>query len=280
MFGLGTHETTETHEFDRPAALTVETDAGGLTLQTHDAERVVVEAHKRGDSQRELDDARVVGEGTDPLAVRIRREGGTDATVALTVSVPADLTVERAATTNGAVEATGVSPREVDTTNGAVTVTDATGSLTVDSTNGGVTLDGVEGDVAVSTTNGGVQAEGVAGTATVETVAGGVTLREIDALGDVATSAGQIEAVVPAIHGDTTVESTAGGVRLSPGPELDADVEISSAVGSVTAPALSGESGLVGASASGVVGDGGPTLTVTTRAGSVAFETAADSTAE
>lgn len=272
MFGSETHETTETHEFDRPSSLAVETTNGSLTLTAHDESNVVVEAHKRGDSERELANARVVAGGTDPLSVEVERDGGSDATVSLTVAVPTDLPIERAATTNGSVEATGVTLRGVETTNGGVELTDTTGPLSVSSTNGGVTVDGVDGDAELSTTNGGVEVSSVDGTVTAETDAGSITVREAAAIGDVRTRAGKIDAVVRAIDGDTAVESTAGSVRLRAGPELDAEVRVSSSVGGVTAPGLSGSDGIVGGAASGQVGDGGPTLTVSTQVGSVAFE--------
>lgn len=272
MFESQTHETTEIHEFDRPSSLAVETTNGSVTLTAHDEPGVVVEAHKRGDSERELANATVVAGGTDPLSVEVEHDAGSDATVSLTVSVPADLPVERAATTNGSVEARGVTLHGVETTNGSVAVTDTAGALSVSSTNGGVTVEGVDGDAALSTTNGGVEVESVDGRVTADTAAGSITVREVAVVGDLRTNAGKIDAVVPAVDGDTAVESTAGSVQLRAGPALDAEVRVSSSVGSVTAPGLSSSGGIVGGSASGRVGEGGPTLTVSTQVGSVTFE--------
>jgi len=297
LSSVDTHDVheTETQVFGRPTALTVETVNGDLTLDTHgngdgrrdadgaddangaddpdrahDTDSVRVVAETSATSRSALGDARLVAEGGDgePLTVRVEHDGETTGNVRvdLDVTVPADLDVEYAATTNGECTARGVTLHRVEATNGSCEVVGTTGALHAETTNGDVTVRGVDGDVQLSSTNGRLHAESVDGYVGAEATAGGVTVRDPVGIDDLTTTAGSIDADVPAVRGETTVESATGAVRLRPGPELDASVAASTNVGSVTAPALGGGYGL------GAVGEGGPALSVSTHVGSITVE--------
>lgn len=303
LSSVGTHEIheTETRVFDRPTALTVETVNGDLTLDTHgngdgrrdadgshdangaddpdrahDTDSVRVVAETSATSRSALADAQLVAEGGDgePLAVRVEHDGETDGSVRvdLDVTVPADLDIEHAATTNGECTAHGVTLHRVEATNGGCEVIETTGALHAETTNGDVTVRGVDGDVRLSSTNGHLSAESVDGYVAAEATTGGITVRDPVGIDDLATTAGRIDADVPAVRGATTVESATGAVRLRPGPELDASVTASTSVGSVTAPALGSAYGLGTVRVEGTFGEGGPTLSVSTHVGSITVE--------
>ena len=122
----------------------------------------------------------------------------------------------------------------------------------VESSNGGIDLRGVEGYVTATTSNGAV---------TVEDCGGVLALR---------TSNGPISATISAVREDVMISSSNGGIALRLAEDLDARVVAATSNGRVTVrglPLRVSES--TGTSVTGLLGDGGPTITVTTSNGGI-----------
>lgn len=250
---------TETLRFDRPDALVVDGENGDVTIQSAERDDVAVEVTRRADSQADIERIGVEssGGGDSPLRLAVVREDDIDGAVDLAITVPEGVPVERVVTVNGQIDAEGVTVAAVETTNGSVTVTDATGDLRVETTNGSVTVERVDGFVDVSTTN------------------GSVTVRDAAGVDGIETKAGSIDAEVAAIRADTTIQSRVGSVEILAAAGLDADVSLKTNLGSIAAPVFDTDASGVGkVTTGGTVGDGGDRLRVETRAGKIEFDIA------
>jgi DUF4097 and DUF4098 domain-containing protein YvlB len=238
----GTYSVTrrETRHFPSPAALSVETTNGGITVRGEDRDDVAVTVTKRATSEAALDGARPVasGGGDDPLALRADHDGSpSDVAIDVEVALPADVPVE-----------------------------------SVETTNGGIELRDVTGDADAATKNGSVTAERVDGYLDLRTKNGGITAREVTGIDRAESKNGGIELAFADLRTDATVETRSGSVTVRAPRSLDADVRLSSTLGSIDAPLLGESASDVGESTvSGTVGAGGHRLDVGTKLGSVEF---------
>lgn len=119
----------------------------------------------------------------------------------------------------------------------------------------------------VTTEGGSVSVVRTAGTVSVET-AGSITVDDTEAVSDLLSAAGTVDADVNGLGGETTFRSVDQSVTARLADDLDAVVEVNTESGSVEF-----EGGLASDSADGrvrvTVGDGGPTLTLSTTSGDV-----------
>lgn len=188
-------ETAE-RTFDPGAAaeLVVRTDSGDVALTAGDVDVVEATVEKESRSGEDALDA-VTVDGTvedDTLTVEpVWDNESLDVTVSLELTVPADLAVAEARSSNGDVSATGV-----------------TGDGTYETTNGDVELEAVDGYVSLESTNGDVRASGGTG---------------LDGAG---TTNGDVSVDVPGLRSDVTCRSNNGDVTAAVPEDLDARVEL------------------------------------------------------
>lgn len=231
---------TETRNYPRPAALSVETTNGNVTVSGEAREDVEVVVTKRGTDEEALQRARAVASGGDdePLTLRAEFDGSASNVAAdFEVRLPADVPVESIQTKNGSVE-----------------LLDATGDARLETLNGSVTAERVDGYLDLRTKNGGITAREVTGVDHAESANGGIEL-ELDDL-----------------RTDASVETKSGSVTIRAGHGLDADVTLTTSLGSIDAPLLGGSSsGLGTLEVAGTVGEGGHQLRVGTKLGSIEF---------
>ncbi|WP_202594679.1 DUF4097 family beta strand repeat-containing protein [Halolamina sediminis] len=227
---------------DGATALAIDARVGDVTVRGEERDDLAVEMLKQsssvGGDLSKLDLAVEREDGRLTLVTRYTGDssllGGTP-TMDLTIRVPRSLRVAELAASVGDVR-----------------VEDVTGDLAVDSSVGDVTIENVDGAVTAEASTGDVRIEGAS------------------AIGDVRTDVGDLDLVVAAIDGDTAFESSTGDVDAVLSPELDAELEVQTSVGDVTVEGLSlGDGTRTESSASGTLGDGGPTLRVETSTGDV-----------
>lgn len=268
---------TKTLHLDRPDALVVDGENGDVSIQSAERDDVAVEVTRRADSQADIERIGVEssGGGDAPLRLAVVRENDTDGAVDLSITVPEGVPVERVVTVNGRIEATGVEVAHAETDNGSVELSDVT-TETVETRNGSVTLTDATGDARIETRNGSITAERVDGFLDLSTANGSVTLRDVTGVDGIETNAGSIDAEVASIRGDTTIQSRVGSVDVRAGPDLDADVTLTTNLGRIDAPAFDADGAGAGKVATdGVLGDGGDggdDLRVETRLGKIEFE--------
>lgn len=170
-------QVNETRRLDPRGTFTLENTNGAVVIEAWNESNVSIEAEKVA-PESEIDDLRVEikGEGSRvDVTTRFPRGWGRHGHVDYRVKVPRDARVE------------------VETTNGAVKVLGAGGSVRATTTNGSVEVAEAGGDVEASTTNGSIRAgyreTPSGGTQRLSTTNGSVTLTlPADASGDFSAS--------------------------------------------------------------------------------------------
>lgn len=233
------HGETGTRTYPEPPALVVENRNGAVAVSGEDRADVALTITTKARSRAALDGVRVVVTGGEdvPLVVETESGSGLDdgVVVDLEIALPTGVPVER-----------------VETENGVVEVTDVVGDARLETQNGTVTAERVDGYLDLRTGNGTVTARDVAGIDRVETGNGGIDV-ELDA-----------------IRQDVTASTRAGTVTVRAGPDLDADVVLSTRVGEVDAPAIGRSGGgVLPSELTGTLGDGGHRLRVESQVGAV-----------
>lgn len=253
----------ETEEFNRtvPAEpgseVVVVNRNGGVNVSAWEEDYVAVTAVKRTVYGRDdLAKVRIEVTEGDPLRIETVHAGfNPQVRVDYTIRLPSGVVLQRVESSNGPIKLSGVrvAGTELATSNGPVVVDGAPGSdLAAASSNGGIDLSGVEGYVTATTSN------------------GGITVEDCGGIAGLKTSNGPISTEISAVRGDVTISSSNGGIALRLAEDLNARVVATTSNGRVTVddlPLRVSES--TGTSVSGLLGVGGPTITVTTSNGGI-----------
>lgn len=169
-------------------------------------------------------------------------------------------------------------PRElaidrIDTSTGRVTVRNVEGEMSLDTTTGRVTAENVDGSVIGDTTTGRVTIEDITGTASADTTTGRIEIHDVGRIGDLSATTGRISTDVPAIDGDTTISALTGQVTAAIDPDLDAELVVETNTGSISVDNLAIDGGVrEDDRVTGTLGEGGPTLTISTSTGRISLE--------
>ena len=233
---------------------------GGVTVDVREGETVTVSAVKRSAyGQTELDKVQIVVTEGDPLRIEtVHTAQDPQVNVDCTIHLPPATVLLRAESSNGPIDLAGarVNGTELLTSNGPIRVDGAPGGdITADSSNGPIEVRGADGYVTARTSNGHI---------TVEESAGVMELR---------TSNGPITASIPAVRGDVKITTSNGAITLRLAETLDARLIATTSGGRIAAsnlPLQLEESS--GTRIVGTLGDGGPTITVTTSNGGINLE--------
>ncbi len=252
-----------TEEFDR--TVTVEPESGvvvinhngGVNVNVQEGDTVAVSAVKRSVyGQGELAKARIEVTEGDPLRIEtVHTAFNPQVSVDYTIHLPPTVVLQRVESSNGPIDLSGVlvNGTELRTSNGPVRVDGAPG-----------------GDIAAASSNGGIEVRGAEGYVTARTSNAPITVEGSGGIAELRTSNGPISAEIPAVRGDVTVSSSNGAVTLRLAESLDARVVATTSNGRIAAsdlPLLLDESS--GTRVSGTLGEGGPTITVTTSNGGI-----------
>ncbi|MFT4889479.1 MAG: DUF4097 and DUF4098 domain-containing protein YvlB [Halobacteriales archaeon] len=229
---------SETRQFDRPSALTVSSTNGGITVRGEDRDDVVVDVTWHGRSQSAIDSARLEATGGDDEPLHLEIDHGNDpgdVGVDLSIAVPEATTVD-----------------SLETVNGEITLSDATGPADLSTKNGSIAVERVDGAVDLRALN------------------GEVTVSEAPGIERVETKNGAIEVDLRDLQGDTTIGTATGSIDLALDPSLDADLACETNMGSIDVPVLDRSSSAIGkTTVTGVLGAGGPDLFVEANVGSI-----------
>ena len=106
-------------------------------------------------------------------------------------------------------------PLNGDTSGGGIRVTDCEGEIKIDTSGGGIELTGGGGSLNGESSGGGVKVKDFRGPVSVESSGGGVTVENIGGKLRAESSGGPVHAVLPSpIPGDVLLESSGGGVTV------------------------------------------------------------------
>lgn len=197
-----TEEFRKTYEVESGTKLEVDNINGAISVTSWDKDQVEVYAlMKTQYGQDELDKVSIEVSTGANMVVKTKYPslGTVRVSVEYEIKVPKEIAVER-----------------LETTNGAIVLTDTTGDTTLHASNGGITVKNVDGSVKASTSNGFIEIEDVTG------------VREIS------TSNGWIKVGIPALSNDLEITTSNGAVTVYVTADLDADVVMSTSNGRVT----------------------------------------------
>jgi DUF4097 and DUF4098 domain-containing protein YvlB len=246
------------------ATLQVSNLNGNIAISGSPDQTLVVNAVKSSQyGQAELDKVtiEVQNSSTAMVATRVGIPGAR-VSVRYEILVPGTVLVERVDTTNGNIDASGITgDAVVGTTNGNLDLSDWAGTLSAGSTNGNIVVHDIGNINSLHTTNG--QISGTIGyvtgdPATISTSNGAVTLemdRDLSSPLSVISSNSPVTVTIPKIFNANVDLSTTNGQILLEG---------------VT---LTGGSG-IGRQQAGILGNGGPQLKVTTTNGNIILKAA------
>ncbi|KAB1194748.1 DUF4097 family beta strand repeat protein [Haloferax sp. MBLA0076] len=210
---------------------------GSVRVQPWNADEVEVHIVKRAFFTDALGSVQVDIGGDDTLEITrvVRDEDSGRVVVDIEVRVPSDFPVTHASSSNGSIDVQGT-----------------TGDLEARTSNGSVTVRRLDGFAELTTSN------------------GSITAFDVSGLDGVRTTNGSIEVDVRSIRDDTSIETSNGSVAAALAGDLDAELVAQTATGSIDTSGLSLTGGDVSRTrVTGTLGDGGPTLTVSTSNGSI-----------
>ncbi len=184
---------------------------------------------------------------------------------------------------------------DVHTTNGGITVNSVEGNVRLRTTNGGLNIGGTKGDVEATTTNGTIDIDGQTGDARLHTTNGQVKADVRDGRFEADTTNGAIEATLhnPAAEWPVRVESTNGHVELTVDGQKLPDMHVNTSNSAIDLHLPSSASARLHAQTSssnvscdfdllthgalakglleGTIGNGGPSIDLSTSNGSIAI---------
>ncbi|OLZ41693.1 hypothetical protein A6E15_12170 [Natrinema saccharevitans] len=240
--GRGETETvTETFDTEGVSEFSLAARNGSVTVDGGtDVTAIEVRGHKAAPTEASLESLTLETDRSDGrLTVETDSEDvpfliGPDPKLDLEATVPA-----------------GVGAIRGETTNGDVTVRDASGELLAETTNGDIDVAGVDGDLTAENTN------------------GSITVAEVS--GDVRTETtnGSIDATLAADGGDLTADNTNGSITVRVLPTIDATVTASVDNGEVSFEGFDDVSGDGEDDPTVTLGDGNRRIRLETTNGSV-----------
>ncbi|MFC4543010.1 DUF4097 domain-containing protein [Halosolutus amylolyticus] len=253
-------EDSETIALEGAETLTIESEAGDVTVSGEDRDDVHLDIVKQSSSIRaDLDDLTLESERVDDrLEVRSTWDGSAGLfssrpSMAIDAAVPRTLALDR-----------------IETSVGRIDVRDVAGDVTAATDTGRVDVRNLDGTLAARTSTGRVDVAGVNGAVTADTNTGRITIRDVGTIGDVTATTGRIEADVPSIDGDTLISASTGRITAAVSPELDAELEVRTNTGRIDVDELEMDEATVRDDrVTATLGDGGPTLRVETSTGRI-----------
>ncbi len=159
----------------------------------------------------------------------------------------------------------GIRVSTLQSSNGGITVSNATGTAALATSNGHITVDTFFGDLTAHTSNGAIDLRDVNGLVSAITSNAEITLQNVHAISRAETSNGQITADVLTIDRDVILSTSNGRVLLQLAPNLNADLSLSTSNGQIlltNVPVNVQQSSRTGLQ--GTIGSGGNTISVVT----------------
>jgi len=259
--------------------LAVDNFNGSVEITGWDQDKVEIDGNRYASTPELLDAIRVDVAATDD-SVQIRtirpsdRHGNMGASYV--IRAPKKLNLDRIVSSNGAVKVADIEGAiRLRTSNGSVRAARMRGSFEAQTSNGAVNIEDLEGPATVRTSNGAVHADGVRGAL------------------QASTSNGAIRAHLrqPEPHRTVRLETTNGGIDLTMDALADNEIRASTSNGGITVKLPPGAGARLHArtshnavhsdfdvkregfdsksSLNGVIGDGGPTVDLTSSNGSI-----------
>jgi len=166
------------------------------------------------------------------------RNFGSGVTVDYTITLPKTAMLGKVSTVNGNVELSETFGNTVArSTNGTVKVDKAQGIAEAHTVNGNIEIRDTKGNIDIHTTNGSIRVENVEGTITAKSVNGNISLSGVTSVKEARTTNGSIKAgITGSAPEGMNINTVNGSVELSFPQDINAEMDIESAHGKISAP--------------------------------------------
>ena len=227
----------ESYQLKSGTIIDIYNQNGSVTISGWDQDKVEISAVKESyRGQEALDQVDIFIDIAKKMTIRtIFPEHDTHVTVSYDIKIPEDLMVE-----------------------------------VIECSNGNINLDGVAGNPVIITSNGTVTVKNINGAVTAQSSNGDITVIGVKSLGDLRTSNGNINAELLLLHDNLDIRTNNGSITLALPANLRADLEASTANGTISISNLKiATTNLEQTALTGVMNGGGYKINISTSNGSI-----------
>jgi Toastrack DUF4097 len=266
--------------------LSFDADVGSVVIVGSDAPEVVIHADLEG-TESFLSGYRISAEQTSSgvtVSARSRHVGWSgwfdwsdwfdfgSTRVRFSVAVPRGYPVELH-TSGGGIEIRDLSAEvRAETSGGSVVVRNITGAVDAHTSGGGIEAERLNGSAKLTTSGGGIDVTDSTGDLYVRTSGGGIHIQNEDGRVDAHTSGGGIRAQLRANRG-VALATSGGSITLLLPPDAHGAIDAATSGGRVTSDIPLTTTGVAdGNDLRGVIGGGGPPISLHTSGGGIHIE--------
>jgi DUF4097 and DUF4098 domain-containing protein YvlB len=245
---------TKTFDLNQPGQLNASSSGGGVTVETHNQPKVIIQAFVRKNGNLLSPTDRSLDEVLDDFDIDFSKSGSTitavvkrrgqmnfwrnNVGISLTIIVPEEMSCD-VSSSGGGLKISGVKgTHDFSSSGGGVKLENTSGSTKASSSGGGVKATNHDGDIRLSSSGGGVTVEGAHGNVYARSSGGGVSLEDIHGSADASSSGGGVS--VSGEASSVTAKSSGGSVRVNV-RNLTDELYLQSSGGGVSAVIHGGE---------------------------------------
>jgi hypothetical protein len=248
----------QTYQLAPGGTISVSNVSGQISITGYNGSVVTVAAFREGPDKDLVQIQDQSSPGHVSLTVQYPSGGSSNASVRFVIQVPRTSSYEF---------------DSLKSASGDIQVTDVTGDIKTKTASGEITIQQVTGNVQASAASGDIKITQVAGTVTASAASGDVTATGISGAASATTASGDVDVELTGVSGsgDMKFSSASGDVRVKAPAQLSAQVEMSTASGSIKTdfPLNIQDLDHHGKKASGQVGTGAIKLKISAASGDV-----------
>ena len=220
---------TKTFDLNQPGQLNASSSGGGVTVETHNQPKVIIQAFVRKNGNLLSPTDRSLDEVLDDFDIDFSKSGSTitavvkrrgqmnfwrnNVGISLTIIVPEEMSCD-VSSSGGGLKISGVKgTHDFSSSGGGVKLENTSGSTKASSSGGGVKATNHDGDIRLSSSGGGVSVDGAHGNVYARSSGGGVSLEDIHGSADASSSGGGVS--VSGEASSVTAKSSGGSVRVN-----------------------------------------------------------------
>ncbi|WP_052670487.1 DUF4097 family beta strand repeat-containing protein [Draconibacterium sediminis] len=245
---------TKTFDINQPGQLNASSSGGGVTVQTHNQPKVIIQAFVRKNGSLLSPSDKSLDEVLDDFDIDFSKSGSTitavvkrrgqmnfwrnNVGISLTIIVPEEMSCD-VSSSGGGLKISGVKgTHDFSSSGGGVKLENTSGSTKASSSGGGVHVYKHKGDIKLSSSGGGVTLEKAKGSVYARSSGGSVKLEEINGDVDASSSGGGV--YVQGEAGMVKAKSSGGSVKVNIS-NLSDELYLQSSGGGVSAVIHDGE---------------------------------------
>lgn len=196
-------EFQKTYRLGDGGSINIRNVSGDINVKGYDGDAVIVNGFKEGRDQDKVEIEDMSGANNVSVGVRYARDCNCDASVRFEIQVPRNARYDF---------------NKISTASGDINMTSLAGDLLVHTASGDVTINDVSGKINASTASGEMRVQNVRGTVSARSASGDVDVQiaRLEGTGnmDFASASGDVRVVAPAdLDGNVVLSSATGSLR-------------------------------------------------------------------